>query len=113
MDTFTTPGGEELVILAKKDYEALLEQQDPRLIAEGMKSGAIPSVSHDLAKRLLFENPVKVWREVKGLDQRDLAAKAGVAQSTISKIENGHVTGTVSQLKAIATVLGIRVDDIV
>lgn len=114
-ETLTTPGGEELVVLAKADYEALVARQaDDEAIFAAMKTGTIPSVPDEVAQRLLGgEHPVRVWREVKGLSQTDLAARAGLSASAVSKIEAGDQRGTVDHYTALAKVLGLRLDDLV
>ena len=114
-ETLTTPGGEELVVLTKADYEALVERQaDDEAILAAMKTGTIPSVPDDVARRLLGdEHPVRVWRQVKDLSQKDLADRAGLAQSALSKIEAGDQRGTVDQYTALAKALGLRLDDLV
>ncbi len=71
-------------------------------------------VPGDVAKRLLAgEVPLKVWREYRGLKQRELEDKTGVGQDVISKIENNKRTGDVATLKALADGLGVLVDDLV
>jgi transcriptional regulator with XRE-family HTH domain len=51
---------------------------------------------------------LKEARENKGLSQRELAAKSGVPQGHISKIENGAVDLRVSSLIALARVLDME-----
>jgi DNA-binding XRE family transcriptional regulator len=44
----------------------------------------------EIVKRLLDdENPVKVWREHRGLTQQALARAAGLPQSTMARLESG------------------------
>jgi len=52
---------------------------------------------------------LKAARDRKGFSQRELAKKAGVPQSHISKIENGAVDLRVSSLVALARVLDLEV----
>lgn len=72
------------------------------------------SIPFDMLKRLMDgDNPLKVWREHRGLTQIELSTQAGVAQSTIAQIETGQRTGTVTMLKKLANVLAIDLDDLV
>src|SRR5690554_1622122 len=48
------------------------------------------------------ENPVKVWREYRGMTQQQLAEAAEISPSYLSQIESGKRTGSAEVLKAIA-----------
>jgi DNA-binding XRE family transcriptional regulator len=56
-------------------------------------------------------NPVKVWREYRGLTQQQLADAAGISASYLSQIETGQRTGSVNVLSAIATALRLDLKD--
>ena len=58
-------------------------------------------------------NPVRVWREYRGLTQRELAEKAGLAQAYIAQIETGRRKGTVDVYKRLAEALRVDIDDLV
>lgn len=59
------------------------------------------------------ENPIKVYREYRGMTQAELAEKVGLSVEMIKKIEGGKSDGSVKTLKAIATALKLDLDDIV
>jgi DNA-binding XRE family transcriptional regulator len=59
------------------------------------------------------ENPIKVWREYRGLSQQDLAQAAGISASYLSQIETGKREGTTAVLQAIAHALNLTLDDVV
>ncbi len=59
------------------------------------------------------ESPVRVWREYRGLPQRELAGKAGVALAYIAQIERGRRKGSVAVYRHLAEALGIAIDDLV
>ena len=64
-----------------------------------------------VVKRLLDdENPVKVWREHRGMTQQALAHAAGLPQPTIARLESGERKGTVAQMRKLAGALGINLD---
>ncbi len=85
---------------------------------------------YDLAKRAIDEgeeeiipgevvhaildgaNPVRTWREYRGLTQQDLAAKAGISTAYLSQIETGKRTGTPRVLASIARILNVDIDDL-
>ena len=65
----------------------------------------------EVVKRLLDdENPVKAWREHRGLTQQALAHAAGLPQSTIARLESGARKGTVAQMRKLASALAINLD---
>lgn len=59
------------------------------------------------------ENPIKVWREYRGLSQQDLAQAAGISASYLSQIETGKREGTTAVLQAIARALNLTLDEVV
>lgn len=56
-----------------------------------------------------IQDLVRRYREVSGLSQRELANKVGVPQSTISRVEIGKGSMTLSTLNRICEVLGLEV----
>jgi len=59
------------------------------------------------------ENPIRVWREHRGLTQQQLAESAGISTPYLSQIESGKRKGTADVLTAIAKALNLSLDDIV
>jgi DNA-binding XRE family transcriptional regulator len=59
------------------------------------------------------ENPVKVWREYRGMSQQALAQAAGISTAYLSQIETGKRVGKTAVLQAIARALNLTLDDIV
>lgn len=49
-------------------------------------------------------------RREKGWTQADMVARANVNRTTISKIENGHFTGSIKILISYLTALGLQLD---
>ena len=58
-------------------------------------------------------NPIRVWREHRGLSQAELATRAGISASYLSQLESGKRAGTTEVLAALATVLSLTLDDLV
>lgn len=70
-------------------------------------------------KRNLWVNELKILgarikylREERNLTQEELAEKANLDRSYITKIENGHINTTVRYLIEIAHILKIKVKDL-
>jgi DNA-binding XRE family transcriptional regulator len=71
----------------------------------------IPSVVIDrLAKG---EQQVRVWREYRGLLLRELGEKAGISAAMLSEIEHAKKEGSVRTPSALASALGLDLDDLV
>ena len=115
VQTIVTPNGEELVILSRSEYEALLSA------AEDADDGAAidarhdePVLPHDDAMVVLRGelHPVAAWRKARGLTQAELGARAGVRGATISDIEAGKSAGRFDVMQRIAKALRVDLDDL-
>lgn len=59
------------------------------------------------------ENPVRVWREFRGMQIVELADAAGVSSTWLTDIEmNGSSSSSEKMLKHLAEALGVHVDEI-
>jgi DNA-binding XRE family transcriptional regulator len=119
--TITTPAGEELVVLPRSDYEALLSAAQDAADAETVRefrrklaAGEEELLPSEFVDRILAgESPIRVWREHRGLTSAALASKAGIGQGFLSQIETGKREGTIETLKKIAEALNVTLDDLV
>ena len=59
------------------------------------------------------ENPIKVWREYRGLSQPETADKANISVPYLSQLETNKRKGSLGVLSAIAKVLKVSLDSIV
>ncbi len=59
------------------------------------------------------QNPIRVWREYRGLPQVQLAQAAGISVPYLSQLESGKRKGSTEVLTAIAKALKLSLDDIV
>lgn len=118
--TITTPNGDRLIVLPEADYLKLLEAAedaaDRASIAEvrgKLAAGEEEMLPAAFVDRLIAgENPLRVWREHRGLTCSALAEKAGVVQSYISEIETGKKDGSLKTMKKLADALNVSIDDI-
>lgn len=68
----------------------------------------------DEVRRILGdESPVKVWREKRGLAQRELAEKAEVSASYLAEIETRKKPGSAKALRKLSRVLAIGMEYLV
>lgn len=115
--TFTL-GGEEYAIVRRTEYEALRRAVDEDAIDAAILRRFLEEpdqevVPFELVRRIVNgDNPVRVWREYRGMKAGELAAAAGIAASYLSNIETGKKTGSVKAMKQIADALGVTVDDL-
>jgi DNA-binding Xre family transcriptional regulator len=119
--SFKTPNGEDMIVLSKSDYEMLLERAE---LAEDiaavdayrkkLAAGEEEAIPEEFANRLIDgENPIRVYRELRGLSARELAEKTGISAAFLSEIEYSKKEGGVSTLKKIAQALRVTIDDLV
>ncbi len=89
-----------------EEAEMLQDIRDYDSVKAAIEQGEEELVPSEVTFALLQgENQVKVWREFRGLSQRQLSASAGISTSYLSQIEKGKRTGTTDVLLAIARTL--------
>ena len=113
-----TPNGEELVVLPRAEYEALVERADHEAEdaedvalydarkAELAGGGAVlpPEVS---AAILRGEGRLKAIRNWRGETQLRLSFKTGIAQGYLSDLESGRRAGTPETMAKLAQALNV------
>ncbi len=109
--------GRQFAVVPLRDFEQL--KHDARMLddiraydaAKSRNEEAFPS---EVANRLVAgENPIRVFRDYRGLTQQQLAKLAKIARAYLAQIEAGRKQGSVSVLRAIAKALKLDLDDIV
>ena len=112
-------GKPEWAVIPYAEYERLVEEaemlQDVRAYDEAKKAIAdgeelIPAeVTYAILDGI---NPVRVWRQHRGLTQQQLAEATGISIPYLSQIESGKRRGSAEVLAAIAKELELSLDDI-
>lgn len=116
-----TPSGEELVVLTRAEYEALLERADHQAEdaddiaiydarkAELAAGGVVlpPEVS---AAILRGESRLKAIRNWRDETQLHLNVKTGISQGYLSDLESGRRTGTPETIAKLAQALNVPVE---
>ncbi|MDQ0472938.1 helix-turn-helix domain-containing protein [Labrys wisconsinensis] len=116
-----TPGGEEIVILSRAEYDALTaakEDIDDAATARAIRARLDAETeevltSEEMKALLAAPTPLAFWRKKRGLSQIDLAREVGVVQGYVPEMENGRRTGDVVVLVRIARALNVKIDDLV
>ncbi len=115
-----SPSGEEMVVLPRADYEALVdaaEDRDDVLAAERslaqIAAGKVQLIpDSEMDDYLAAPTPLAFWRQKRGLTQAGLAERAGIAESELAEIESGK-EGRIGVLRALAEALAITVDELI
>jgi DNA-binding XRE family transcriptional regulator len=113
-------GKPEWAVVPYEDYLRLIEQaemlqdvQDYDAVQAALKSGEEELISVEMVDALLSGgNPVKIWREYRGISQFELAQKAGISVPYLSQLETNKRRGSMGVLSAIAKALQIPLDDL-
>lgn len=114
-------GKPEWAVLPYEHYLQLAEQaellediRDFDKISAAIERGEEELIPAEVVYAILDGvNPVKVWREYRGLTQQQLADAAGISKPYLSQIETGRRKGTTEILSAIAKTLDISLDEII
>ena len=101
-----------VVSSANQDAEMLADVRDYDAAMERIAAGEELVPAEVVYALLDGGNPIRVWREYRGLNQVQLAAKVGISASYLSQLESGKRNGTVEVLLALASELGVVLDDL-
>jgi len=114
-------GKPEWAVLPYEEYLQLIEQaellediRDFDTISAAIERGEEELIPSEVVYAILDgENPIKVWREHRGLTQQQLAGKVKISKPYLSQIETGKRTGTTEILSAIAKALDVSLEEVV
>ena len=114
IQTLLTDKGEELVVLSRRDYDALLaragdEDAEDRmtllLAAEARAEEPLPdAVSAAILKGDSVLRALRNWR---GFTQAELSVKAGINQGYLSELESRAKTGSSETLTKLSEALDV------
>lgn len=109
-----------MAMVPEEEYERLVELAEEAADVEAFRAserrlaaGESEMVPWSVAMRLHEgENPVRVWREHRGLAVQALADRAAISRASLSQIELGKRDGTFKVMTAIARALDLDWDDL-
>lgn len=114
VQTIISPSGEELVVLSRRDYDALLAQLGDEaaedrmtllLAAEARAEATLPSeISDAILKGQSLLKALRVWR---CLTQMQVAEKADLNQGFLSELENRTKSASPDTLTRLALALDV------
>lgn len=104
--------GVEYVLLPREQYNQLLEDAEMlRGIREFREAKAAEEETYpsEVINRLILneENPIRVYRDHRGMTQQQLADKCGIQRPYLAEIETGRKSGSIKTLKTIAAALEV------
>jgi hypothetical protein len=113
-----TPGGEELVVLPRAEYEALLERADHEAedaddvaIYDARKAAGSVVVPPEVSAAILRgESRLKAIRNWRDETQLHLSFKTGIGQGYLSDLESGRRAGTPETIAKLAQALSVPVE---
>lgn len=114
-------GKPEWAVLPYEEYLQLLDQaemlediRDYDAAKAELEKGKDELIPSEVVYAILDGgNPIKVWREYRGLTQQQLADQAEISKPYLSQIETGKRKGTTEILTTIAKALDISLDEVV
>lgn len=116
---FAEVDGVRMATLPAADYEKLIDAAEDRAdaraaeAAEARRNAGEEYVPSAVVDRILAgENPLRVWRQYRGLTLAKLGASAAIKSSYLSEMELGKKSGSPRVWRALADELGVDVDDI-
>ncbi|MBF0285091.1 MAG: helix-turn-helix transcriptional regulator [Magnetococcales bacterium] len=115
-----TPTGEQLAVIPLEEYRRLTAWDERRQELQAydearaaLREGRDELVPAPFAQRLLEgENPLRVWREYRGLTLRQLARIVGTSPAYLSEVETGKKSGSLRLIKTLAEALRVDLDDL-
>ncbi len=115
-----TPSGEEMVVIPRAEYDALLEAsedfEDAHAAEQSMAriaSGEVELIPEAQVDAYLdAPTPLAFWRKKRALTQASLARDVGVSQAYLSEIEAGKKEARIGVLRDLAKVLKVTVGEL-
>ena len=114
-------GKPEYAVIPYEEYRRLMA--DAEMLADvkafdsarkALAAGEEEVIPSEVVDRLLEgDNPIRVWREYRGLSAADLAKACGVTAAAISQIESGKRKSSVTLLQKIARTLNVDLEALV
>lgn len=111
----TTPSGDDMAILPRKDYEELLqrlaefeEDEEDVALYDARKATLNPALPPEVSQRMLKgESLLKSIRNWRDMTQMQVEFKTDIAQGYLSDLESGRRKGTDETLRKLATLYDV------
>lgn len=108
-----TPGGEELAVLPREDYEDLVDAMAGQRAVEALASGEEELFSAEEARALLAApTPLAFWREKRTMSLAELAGRLGLSVQELDEAERGLRHLPLPAYRRAAHILSVSLDDL-
>lgn len=108
--------GKRYVLVPEKAFRRIqdeLDELDDIRAYDRAKSKPQEFIPAAFAHRILDgENPIRVYREYRGMTQETLAAKTGISKPYLSQLENEKRAMSMRVLRSLAKALKVDLDDL-
>jgi ribosome-binding protein aMBF1 (putative translation factor) len=115
--TYIERDGQLFAVIPADTFERMLDDLDDLddiRLYDAAKAQPQEYIPADIVDRLIDgENPVRVWREHRGLTAAALAVEVKIAAPYLSQIEHGRRQASQAVLRRLATALKVDVDDLI
>ena len=103
----------DTITLTRSEYEDLIDARDHALAMRDIASGAMETLTDaEVDAYLAAATPLAFWRRHQGLTQAALAARVGIAQSSLAQAETGRRGLKVETYAKLAKALKVRIEDL-
>jgi DNA-binding XRE family transcriptional regulator len=108
-------GKKAFAVVPIDDFERLVEAAEHAEDMHDIKASAgDETFPQEFVKKLTnADNLLPVWREYRGMTQKELHEASGIGQGYIAQIETGKKTGSAETLLALAESLNCDIEDII
>lgn len=114
VQTITTPGGEELVVLSRDEYDDLIDVRDHAAALRDVAAGRMETLGDDdVGRYLTAPTPLAFWRAHRGVTRAALAQAIGLSEPDMADVESGLRQPGVTEYAALAQRLRVRIDDLI
>lgn len=110
----------EWAVIPYEEYQRLLEASEmvADIQAYDLAKAQIDAEEELIPSAVVYalfdgENPIRVWREYRGLTQQQVADRAGISKPYLSQLESSKRRGGIEVLQKIAQVLEVSLEDLV
>jgi DNA-binding XRE family transcriptional regulator len=103
----------EVYLQLIEDAEMLQDVKEYDRVKAALDAGDEEVIPGEVVDAILDgANPIKVWREFRGLSQQDVAERIGISIPYLSQLETGKRRGSFAVLSTLARALGVPLDSL-
>ncbi len=103
----------EVYLQLIEDAEMLQDVKEYDRVKAALDAGDEEVIPGEVVDAILDgANPIKVWREFRGLSQQDVAERIGISIPYLSQLETGKRRGSFAVLSMLARALGVPLDSL-